>query len=248
MEETLPTLREAEGEDPGGADRDERTVDRATHRHGHRDQDGETRRGTVPRQSPQRRRGSCVPACLEPRRRSEPALTAVIPTASALGVSTRQVDDRVPALGMTGFKQSAVSARGAGLDELGTAGRQRLLTGSDPYGGLHAKYGKIRDGARVLSLAYGVATGVTSQGEREVLGRDVGPREAEACWTGFRRDQVARGFTGLPRVIRDAPSGRGAALRARLQGAPWPRCRGHARRSLHRSSGRSSCRRTTQPR
>jgi putative transposase len=82
----------------------------ATHRNGHRDRDGETRLGTVHLQIPTLRRGSYFPAFLEPRRRSEQALTAVIPEAYVLGVSTRQGDDLVQALGMTGLKKSAGSA------------------------------------------------------------------------------------------------------------------------------------------
>jgi len=148
--------------------------------------------------------------------------------------SSRKVDDLVQALGMTAMKTSAVSAFCAGLDERVTAFRQRPLTGSYPDVWLDAKYVKIREGDRVLSMAYVVATGVTAQGEREVLGGDVVPSEAEACQTGFLRDLVARGLTGVQRVISDAHSGLVAALRTVLQGVQRQRCRVHALRSLLR--------------
>jgi putative transposase len=144
------------------------------------------------------------------------------------------VDVLVQALGMTGLKKSAVSALCAGLDERVTAFGQRPLTGSYPYVWLDAKYVTIREGDRVLSMAYVVATGVTAQGEREVLGCDVGPSEAEAFWTGFLRDLVARGLTGVQLVISDAHSGLVAALRTVLQWAQWQRCRVHALRNLLR--------------
>jgi putative transposase len=158
----------------------------------------------------------------------------VIQEAYVLGVSTRKVDDLVQALGMTGLKKSAVSALCAGLDERVTAFRQRPLTGAYPYVWLDAKYVTIREEDRVLSMAYVVATRVTAQGEREVLGCDVGPSEAEAFWTGFLRDLVARGLTGVQLVISDAHSGLVAALRTVLQGAQWQRCRVHALRNLLR--------------
>ena len=50
---------------------------------------------------PRLRKGSCLPAFLEPRRMAEKALTAVIQEAYVQGISTRSVDDLVKAMGMT---------------------------------------------------------------------------------------------------------------------------------------------------
>jgi len=122
-----------------GADRYERTPERTTQRNGHRDRDWETRLGTVHLQIPKLRHGSYFPRCLEPRRRREQALTAVIQEAYVLGVSTRKGDELVQALGMTGLSQSSVSALCQGLDERVEAFRNRTLTGSFPYVWLDAK-------------------------------------------------------------------------------------------------------------
>ncbi len=78
LEETFQALMEAAVDGRVGADRYERTADRATYRHGHRERAWNTRLGSVQRQIPQRRPGSYFPDFLEPRRRSEQALTAVI--------------------------------------------------------------------------------------------------------------------------------------------------------------------------
>ena len=51
---------------------------------------------------PKLRDGSYFPSLLEPRRRSEKALLAVIQQAYVEGVSTRRVDDLVKALTMRG--------------------------------------------------------------------------------------------------------------------------------------------------
>ena len=54
---------------------------------------------------PRVRDGSYFPALLEPRRRAERALVAVVQEAYVQGVSTRKVDDLVKALGMDGHHQ-----------------------------------------------------------------------------------------------------------------------------------------------
>jgi putative transposase len=65
--------------------------------------------GTIPLRVPRVRDGSYFPALLEPRRRAERALVAVIQEAYVQGVSTRRVDEVVQALGMQGISKSQVS-------------------------------------------------------------------------------------------------------------------------------------------
>src|SRR3982750_3788399 len=55
-----------------------RPEDRATHRNGYRAREWQTRAGTVELQIPKIRQGSHFPSFLEPRRRSEQALLAVV--------------------------------------------------------------------------------------------------------------------------------------------------------------------------
>ena len=82
-----------------GAERGERSPDRLTHRNGYRSRQWDTRVGTMELRIPKLRDGSYFPSLLEPRRRSERALLAVIQQAYVEGVSTRRVDDLVKALG-----------------------------------------------------------------------------------------------------------------------------------------------------
>ena len=60
-------------------------------------------------QVPRVREGSSFPSLLEPRRRSERALLAVVQPAYVEGVSTRRVEDLVQALGCEGISKSQVS-------------------------------------------------------------------------------------------------------------------------------------------
>src|SRR4051812_31655324 len=83
-----------------GAERGERRpADRATHRNGYRPRRWDTRAGEVELQIPKIRQGSYFPSFLEPRRRSEQALLAVIRQAYVCGVSTRRADQLVESLG-----------------------------------------------------------------------------------------------------------------------------------------------------
>ena len=96
---------------------------------------------------------------------------------------------------------------------------------------LDATYCKVRINQRVVSQAVVIATGVSADGRREVLGCAVGDSETEAFWTEFLRDLRDRGLTGVQLVISDAHRGLTNAVATVLQGAPWQRCRVHFMRN-----------------
>ena len=76
-----------------GAEYGERSPERVTRRNGYRSRAWDTRVGTMDLHIPKLREESYFPSLLEPRRRSERALLAVIQQAYVEGVSTRRVDD-----------------------------------------------------------------------------------------------------------------------------------------------------------
>jgi len=215
-----------------GAERHERTPERVTQRNGYRTRTWDTRVGTIDLRIPKLRQGSYFPSLLEPRRRAEKALVAVVQEAFIHGVSTRKVDELVQALGMTGISKSEVSRLCSELDEMVEAFRNRPLTDRYPYLWLDAKYVKVREGERVLNMALVVAVGVTGTGEREVLGLDVGLTEDGPFWTEFLRTLVRRGLQDVQLVISDAHEGLKEAIRKVLGGSSWQRCRVHFMRNL----------------
>ncbi len=220
-------LMEAEVTAQLGAERHERTAGRTGQRNGHRERQWDTRVGTVELQVPRVRDGSYFPSLLEPRKRAERALTAVVQEAYVQGVSTRRVDDLVQALGLTGISKSQVSRLCQELDTEVERFRTRPLDGAYPYVWLDATYVKVRQDGRVVSMAVVLAIGVRATGEREVLGLDVGTSEEGAFWQQFLRALVARGLGGVQLVISDAHEGLKGAIAAVLQGASWQRCRVH---------------------
>ncbi|MGE5482932.1 MAG: IS256 family transposase [Bacteroidota bacterium] len=221
------TLMEIELTQQIGAERYERSSERSSQRNGYRERQWDTRVGTVDLKVPRVRDGSFFPSILEPRKRAERALAAVIQQAYVEGVSTRRVDDLVKALGMEGISKSQVSRICEELDaEIGRF-RTRLLEGVYPYVWLDATFLKVRDNGRVVSMAVVVAIGVRQTGEREVLGWEIGPSEDGAFWLRFLRGLVARGLRGVKLVISDAHEGLKSAIAAVLQGASWQRCRVH---------------------
>jgi transposase-like protein len=225
-------LMEMEVEQHIGASRHERTEGRTGQRNGYRERTWETRAGAIELKVPRVRDGSYFPSLLEPRRRAERALSAVVQEAYVHGVSTRKVDELVKALGMTGISKSRVSELCEELDEEVERFRERPLEGAYPYVWIDATYVKARQDGRVASVAVVIAVGVKGEtGEREVLGLDVGPSEDGAFWTSFLRSLVARGLSGVRLVTSDAHRGLESAIGVVLQGASWQRCRVHFMRN-----------------
>ena len=111
-------LMELEVEQQTGAARHERTPERKTQRNGYREREWVTRVGEIDLRIPKLRSGSYFPSLLEPRRRAEQALLAVVQQAYVEGVSTRKVDDLLQAMGLTGFDKSAVSRTCKALDDV----------------------------------------------------------------------------------------------------------------------------------
>jgi transposase-like protein len=210
-----------------GAERHERTSERVGQRNGYRARTWDTRVGTIELQVPRVRDGGYIPSLLEPRRRAERALLAVVQEAYVQGVSTRRVDALVQALGMQGLSKSQVSRLCADLDREVEPFRSRRLEDVYPYVWLDATYVKVRQHGRVVPQAVVIAVGVRMSGEREVLGFDVGPSEEGAFWQQFLRSLVARGLRGVQLVISDAHEGLKGAVASVLQGASWQRCRVH---------------------
>jgi len=217
-----------------GAEPGERAPARLTQRNGHRPKLVSTPAGDIEVGIPKLRKGSFFPELLEPRRRIDKALWAVIMTAYITGTSTRKVDDLVKALGCdSGVSKSTVSRICQAIDaDVAVLWNRRLDHQPFVYVWLDATYLHVRENHQVVSKAVVIATGLRADGYREVLGVDIGDSENETFWTEFLRGLKDRGLEGVQLVVSDAHAGLRNAIRRVLQGTSWQRCRVHAMRNL----------------
>ncbi len=224
----MQAIMEAEVTEQVGADYGERTPERLTQRNGYRPRPWDTRVGTLGLRIPKIREGSYFPSLLEPRRRSERALLSVVQQAYVEGVSTRRVDDLVKALGCEGISKSQVSRICQELDAVVGAFLGRPLDGGPyTYLWLDALTQKVRESGRIVNVCVVVATAVNLEGQREVIGIDVGTSEDGAFWLQFLRSLVVRGLSGVQLVTSDAHRGLKEAIATVFTGASWQRCRTH---------------------
>ena len=226
-------LMEAEISAQIGAARGEVSAERTSHRNGYRPRGWETRVGELELAIPRARSGPAYfPSFLEPRRRAEQAIVAVVLEAYVNGVSTRKVDRLVEQLGIQGMTKDRVSALCRGLDEQVEVFRSRPLEGAYPYLWLDAKQLKVRDQGHVRSKTLVVAYAVHETGRREVIGIDLGEVESEAFWLEFLRTLRQRGLAGVRLAVSDDHEGLKAAI-ARVLACPWQRCTVHFVRNMH---------------
>jgi putative transposase len=225
-------LIEAEVAEQIGAELGERAPgERITQRNGYRARRWDTRVGEIELAIPKLRSGSYFPSFLEPRKRSERALVAVVQEAYVNGVSTRKVDRLVEQLGLRGISKDQVSRLCRGLDEQVRVFRERELEGAYPYLWLDAKVERVREPGGVRQKCLVLAYAVHESGRREVLGLDVGEAESEAFWREFLRALRARGLRGVRLCVSDAHQGLRSAI-GQVLGCPWQRCTVHFTRDM----------------
>ena len=226
-------VMEMEACERAGAERYERSAERATYRNGYRQREWDTRVGTIELAIPKLRQGTYLPSFLNARKRSEQALLAVVMEAYTNGVSTRKVERLVEQMGVESMSKSQVSRICQALDERVELFRSRPLEGAYPYLWLDARVERVRESeaGMVRQKALLVAYAVHETGRREVIGLKVGEVESEVEWRGFLRELVARGLGGVQLVISAAHQGLKNAI-GQVLGAQWQRCCVHFVRDM----------------
>ncbi len=204
----------------------ERTEDRKGHANGYKPKTVKTRIGEITFAVPQVREGGFYPSALEKGLRSERALMITLAEMYVQGVSTRKVKAITEQLCGVEISAMQVSRATAQLDEVLQEWRERPL-GEMAYLYVDARYEKVREAGQVRDAAVLLATGISPQGERQVLGVSVSLSEHEAHWKAFLRSLKDRGLNGIQLVISDDHEGLGAARRAVFGSVPWQRCQFH---------------------
>jgi putative transposase len=230
LQSIINALLSADADAVVGAEWGRPSAGRTAQRNGYRHRDLDTRVGTVDVAIPKLRTGSYFPEwLLERRKRAESALITVVADCYLAGVSTRRMDKLVKQLGIDSLSKSQVSRMAADLDAIVADFRHRPLGDAGPFTfvAADALTMKVREGGRVINAVVLLATGVNSDGHREVLGMRVATSETGSAWNEFFADLVARGLTGVRLVTSDAHQGLVEAIAANLPGASWQRCRTH---------------------
>jgi transposase-like protein len=204
----------------------ERTEDRKGHANGYKPKTVRTRIGEITFAVPQVREGGFYPSALEKGLRSERALVTTLAEMYVQGVSTRKVKAITEELCGIEISAMQVSRAAAQLDEVLQEWRERPL-GEIAYLYVDALYEKVREAGQVRDAAVLVATGITPEGERQVLGVSASLSEHETHWKIFFKSLKDRGLNGVKLVISDDHEGLGAARRAVFGSIPWQRCQFH---------------------
>lgn len=226
-------LMELEVQSQTGATKHERTATRQAYRNGYRQRVWVTRVGKVSLRIPKLRSGSYFPSLLEPRRRAEQELLAVVQQAYVEEVSTRKVDALLKALSLMGIDNSTVFSRiCTGLDEVVAEIRNRPLEGRYPYLWLDALYLEVRQNHRIVNWSLVIVIGINELAEWDVLGFALGASETQAFGWNFCIPWFSAGLRGVQLVTSDAYEGLKAAIGQVLSGASWQRCRVHFMRNL----------------
>jgi putative transposase len=220
------TAMQAEREKFLGAAPYQRSPERRGQANGFKPKTVKTRVGEVQFDVPQVRQGDFYPSALEKGLRSERALHLALAEMYLQGVSTRKVSAIIEQLCGSQVSSSQVSRATQALDDTLQEWRNRPL-GECPYLYLDAHYEKVRDHGQIRDAAVLIASGVTPDGKRRILGVSVSLGEHEVHWRAFCQGLVARGLSGVQLIISDDHTGLKAARQSVFGGVPWQRCQFH---------------------
>ena len=232
VEAVLNQILEAQIAETLGAERHERSDERQGYRNGYRPRTLYTRVGPVTLQVPQTRDGSFSTEMFRRYQRSEQAFVLALMEMVVQGVSTRKVSAITEELCGASFSKSTVSELCMGLDARVKVFNDRALTSEYPFVMVDALFIKSRQGDRVVKRAALIASGIRSDGYREILGVQIGDSENYATWDDMFTWLKGRGLSGVYFVISDDHCGITKAVDKHFQGATWQRCQVHLMRNL----------------
>lgn len=214
-------------------ERYERNKDRVTYRNGYYERDFLTKAGVLKLKVPRTRDGKFSPTIFEKYQRSEKALLVSMLEMYVSGVSTRKVTKIVEHLCNKSVSKSFVSSLTKDLDKMVEDWRQSSLAGqSYTYLMVDVIHTKVRENHRVVSKSCHIATGIKTDGNREILGFLITDSESEESWSFFFDYLKRRKLTGVKMIISDAHKGLVAAIRQSFPGVSWQRCQVHFLRNI----------------
>ena len=232
VEEALNALLDAEADRLCGAGRYERTEARKDTRAGNYERALHTKAGEVTLKVPKLRRQTFETAIIERYRRRESSVEEALIEMYLAGVSVRRVEDITEALWGTRVSPGTVSNLNKKIYAKIEAWRNRPIEGMHPYLYLDGIVMKRSWAGEVRNVSLLVASAVTAEGYREILGICEGAKEDKAGWSAFLRHLVDRGLSGVRLIVSDACRGLVESVAEYLPEARWQRCMVHFYRNV----------------
>lgn len=233
----LETLAESEVERRIGASLYERGETRCDQRNGYRTRKVQLSYSVVEIRIPRLRGQGYVPSYLEPNQRAIAVVEGWVEKAFLAGLSRSEVIRLMEST--TGCRPSdgVIRRVQTGLDERVKAFRERPLTGDYRYLFLDAAWAKDIVGINASRICILTAVGITSNGEKEILGFERAPKESESSWRGFLTRIVSRGLNpdDLQLVISDEHKGLLSAVSEVLGDVSHQLCWAHRCRNVRKA-------------
>jgi transposase-like protein len=233
LKQVLEAILEARATDIVGAERYERSEDRKCQRNGYREKWITFRIGRLRIRIPQLRGDSDIDReSLNMLPRIERALVLTILEMSVNGVSTRKVRHITEELCGWGMSKSTVSRLCEDLDDIVQTWNSRSLSGEYPFLVVDALYVRVRCAKQVIKKAIHIAIGVRANGNREIIGVCVSPRESYETWKEFFNNLIDRGLKGVRFITSDQHKGLVKAADECFPESSWHRCQTHFSKNL----------------
>ena len=211
----------------------ERSNDRLDYRNGYYERELVMTMGKLTLKVPRTRNGGFSTDLFEKYARHDQALVLSMIEMVVNGVSTRKVTQIVEQLCGESVSKSLVSSLTQKLDPVINQWANRALnTTYFPYIFVDAMYIKVREDNRVVSKAVYIATAITNDNKREILGLSVDHVESYESWCRFFQNLKSRGLQSPKLVISDAHQGLQKAIQREFVGTVWQRCNVHFKRNI----------------
>jgi putative transposase len=212
----------------------ERSSERLDYRNGYYERDFTMSIGKITLKVPRTRNGEFSPSVFEKYSRCDQALVLSMIEMVINGVSTRKVTHIVEQLCGENVSKSFVSSLTQKLDPIVNDWARRPLNGTYfPFVFVDAMYIKVREHNKVVSKAVYIATALTDDNKREILGLMVDHVENYDSWCRFFQQLKSRGLQSPKLVISDAHQGLQKAIMREFIGTSWQRCNVHFKRNVY---------------
>jgi putative transposase len=210
-----------------------RSNERRDYRNGYYERELTISIGKIKLKVPRTRNGEFSPSVFEKYSRCDQALVLSMLEMVINGVSTRKVTHIVEQLCGESISKSFVSSLTQKLDPIINEWAKRPLNlRYYPFVFVDAMYIKVREHHRVVSKAVYIATAITENKKRKILGLSVDHAESYESWSRFLQQLKFRGLQSPKLVISDAHQGLQKAIQREFIGTSWQRCNVHFKRNI----------------